>query len=107
MARLQARRDALRQTGPFYGTLKNSPASVRTADEGDGVRVRGEEWNDWMCGLGATPTGAFTLKVSRDRNRDESQSAVVTCAETTPQRKRQLFSVRVPLLGIGRAIYRT
>lgn len=56
----------------IYGKLENSPANVKTVDEGDTVRVKVEDLNDWMCVINDTPTGAFTLKVLSERNRGES-----------------------------------
>lgn len=56
----------------IYGELGNSPASIKTVDEGDNVRVKLEDLNDWMCIIDDMPTGAFTLKVLSERNKDES-----------------------------------
>jgi len=56
----------------IYGKLENSPANVKTVDEGDTVRVKLEDLNDWMCVTDDTPTGAFTLKVLSERNKDDS-----------------------------------
>jgi len=55
----------------IYGKLGNSPANVRTVGEGDVVRVKLEDLNDWLCVIDDAPTGGFTLQVLSERNRDE------------------------------------
>jgi uncharacterized protein YegJ (DUF2314 family) len=46
-----------------YGELGNEPANIPQLHEGDLVRVKEEDVNDWMCVLQGKPVGGFTLKV--------------------------------------------
>ncbi len=46
-----------------YGELGNEPANIRGLHEGDRVRVREDDINDWMCVIHGKPLGGFTLKV--------------------------------------------
>jgi uncharacterized protein YegJ (DUF2314 family) len=54
----------------IYGVLENIPANVQTVSEGQVVRVKVADLNDWMCMIDGSPAGAFTLKVLTDRNQD-------------------------------------
>ncbi len=56
-----------------YGVLENTPANVRSVKEGNRVRVRLDNLNDWMCILDGQPAGAFTLQVLAKKSRQEDQ----------------------------------
>jgi len=56
-----------------YGVLENTPANVRSVKEGNRVRVRLDNLNDWMCILDGQPAGAFTLQVLAKKSRKEDQ----------------------------------
>lgn len=47
----------------IYGRLGNEPANIPRLHEGDRVRVKEEDVNDWMCVVQGKPLGGFTLKV--------------------------------------------
>jgi uncharacterized protein YegJ (DUF2314 family) len=46
-----------------YGRLDNEPANIPRLKEGDRVRIKEEDVNDWMCLVDSKPLGGFTLKV--------------------------------------------
>ncbi len=46
-----------------YGRLGNEPANIPHLHEGDRVRVKEDDVNDWMCVVQGKPVGGFTLKV--------------------------------------------
>lgn len=54
-----------------YGTLENTPANVSAVEEGDIVRVKVGEINDWLCTIEGDMAGAFTMKVLNDRTDSE------------------------------------
>jgi uncharacterized protein YegJ (DUF2314 family) len=57
----------------IYGVLENTPASVQSISEGQRVRVRLENLNDWMCILDGQPAGAFTLQVLAKKSRQDEK----------------------------------
>lgn len=58
-----------------YGVLENTPANVRSVNEGHRVRVRLDNLNDWMCILDGQPAGAFTVQVLAKKSRQEDKQA--------------------------------
>jgi len=54
-----------------YGVLENTPANVTSVKEGNRVRVRLDNLNDWMCILDGQPAGAFTLQVLARKSRQD------------------------------------
>jgi uncharacterized protein YegJ (DUF2314 family) len=57
----------------IYGVLENTPANVRSVAEGQRVRVRLDNLNDWMCILEGRPAGAFTLQVLANKSRQDEK----------------------------------
>ncbi|MCH5376934.1 MAG: DUF2314 domain-containing protein, partial [Planctomycetes bacterium] len=56
----------------IYGVLENTPANVASVTEGNRVRVRLDNLNDWMCIIDGKPAGAFTLQVLARKSRSDS-----------------------------------
>ena len=51
----------------IYGILKNDPAHVPGLAEGDRVKVKTADLNDWVCIINDEPVGGFTMKVLSER----------------------------------------
>jgi uncharacterized protein YegJ (DUF2314 family) len=46
---------------------------VRSVAEGQRVRVRLDNLNDWMCILDGRPAGAFTLQILAKKSRQDEK----------------------------------